>query len=147
MIAWYFATMSKWKDVSWEIRKGTKCPSCKEDIYTREEEEKLWVSGQLDFKNDKIITCKSCRRDESIDVLFGEKSNLFIKFRNYLISDKSKKLLIYMMIVLLATIIIDVVCIFSGVKGFSIVTNSVNILYWVVMFMRRRYSSIKKPSR
>lgn len=104
MIAWYFATMSKWKDVSWEIRKGTKCPSCK-------------------------------------------KSNLFIKFRNYLISDKSKKLLIYMMIVLLATIIIDVVCIFSGVKGFSIVTNSVNILYWVVMFMRRRYSSIKKPSR
>lgn len=144
MIAFYFATNHKWKDVSWEIRRGTKCSSCKNDIYTKDEESEMWLTGKFHINSDNVTTCKSCRRDESIDVLFGQKSSLLLRFRNYLISEKSKKLLLYMMLLLFACIIIDVLFIFLGIKGFSIVSNSINSLYWCVMFIKRRYSSIRK---
>lgn len=144
MISWYFATNRKWKDISWEIRRGLKCTSCKENIYTKEEEDQLWLNGKLHVEGDNITSCKSCRRDESIDVLFHKRSSLLIRFRNYLISDKSKKLLLYLMIILITTIIIDISCtIFFGIRGISFVTNSINILYWIVMFIKRRYSSVR----
>lgn len=146
MIAWYFATNNKWKDISWEIRRGLKCTSCKEDIYTTEEEYQLWMSWKIP-PNCNITTCKACKRDESIDILFVQKSNLLIKFRNYLISEKSRKLLLIMLIILIVTITIDVILtIFFHTKYFSIVSNSINVMYWVLMFIKRRYTSIKKPS-
>ena len=144
LIAWYFATNRKWKDISWEIRRGLKCPSCKENIYTKEEENQLWMNGRLPVEGDNITSCKSCRRDESIDVLFGKRSSLFLGFRNYLISDKSRKLLLYMLVALFSFTIIDIICsLVFNIRGLSIVSNSFNLLYWVVMFIKRRYSSIR----
>lgn len=143
MIVCYFATNHKWKDVSWEIRRGIKCSSCKNDIYTNEESE-MWVTGKFHISYN-VTTCKSCRRDESIDVLFGKKSSLLLRFRNYLISEKSKKLLLVMILISLICILFDVLFIvFTDIRGFSIVSVFINILFWCVMFIKRRYSSIRK---
>jgi hypothetical protein len=150
IIAWYFATNNRWKDISWEIRNGLKCLSCKEDIYTLEEETELWMSGKLPLKKgvNNITTCKSCKRDESIDILFGKKSNLLIKLRNYLISDGSGKLIFILTAVLLSVTVINFICILLGIKGFGVVLNSINILYWIIMFIiKRKYLSIKNPSQ
>jgi len=136
-IGYYFITMNKRKDISWDIRRGLKCPSCKEDLPNTSLQD-------IDFDTEKIVTCVSCKRDEAIDSVVGGRKHLLSKIRIYFISDKFKTLQKVLLGILCVFVLLDITCICLGVKGMSIFSNSFNTLYWIVMLIRRRYTTIKK---
>lgn len=118
-IIWYFATHSRWKDISWDIRRGFKCPSCKCDIYTKEEEYNIWTSSIVNLNDNKVIFCKSCKRDESIHLVLNKKNKLLLKFRNYLLMvDQKQMLTFFISLVIFATVIDFIISINFGITPF-----------------------------
>ena len=114
------------------------CPSCKESL----------PGGDEFIPTEKIVTCLSCKRDESLEEVVGNKwKSRMAKFRVYLISDKFKKLQVILLCTLGVFVIVDITCIFTGIRGMSIFSNSFNALYWILMLIRLRYTTIKKTSQ
>ncbi len=141
-IGYYFFTMNKRKDISWDLRRGLRCSSCKEDLPNIDESIQNWHLHVYD--GEKITTCVSCKRDEAIDSVVGGRKHILSKIRIYFISDKFKILQKILLGILCVFVILDIVCTFSGIKGMSVFSNSFNTLYWIVMLIRRRYTTIKK---
>jgi len=138
LIGYYFFTMKKGNDISWEIRRGMICPSCKENLPVNDGE------FPYDPKKENIVTCISCKRDEAIDSVVGGRKHLLSKIRIYFISDKFKTVQKILLGVSCAFVLVDITCICFGIKGMSVFSNGFNTLYWVIMLIRRRYTSIKK---
>lgn len=88
------------------------------------------------LKEDKdfFILCKSCSREESIDLVTGKK---FIKVKNnlkkFLISKRADKIIYYYMVLIVLIFLLDIL---TGVKIFSVFTSLLNLLYAYFFYYR-----------
>ena len=79
------------ESISWEVKRGKKCFSCKENLDLPEED---LFKRILD---DKELTqlCVSCSRDMKLSLIKNPISSLKFKFHKYLFSNKSNNIVYY----------------------------------------------------
>jgi hypothetical protein len=132
-----FTLFKKKKNISWEVNRGLRCYSCLKDLDDV-------FDFNLKITNETFNLCKSCNRDSKIESISGSnKTKLINSLKRYCYSDKSKNTyIIYLMIVILNSSIS-----FLFIKNkliFSILSMSINIIYWIFLLYKYRISFIDK---
>lgn len=143
LLIWYFASLKKYDDVNWEIKKGLRCYSCKSTI-DRSTDDRLNIL--LDDKED-IELCAACKRDEKIDLISDGYIIKINKFKNFIMFDKKHHIALLLMIGIFCILDILFMILFPKSNLYSIfgtITSICNGLFWISMILRRRWTCIKK---
>jgi len=138
LIIYHFFSMRKRLSISYEIRYGLKCYSCKRDLE--------WTQIQpLVPKIENIKICKVCSRDEKLNSLSNKINiNLIKRFLLSKISDKVQNIFLLLSIIF---IFIDAFLSYRfGIKWFWIFNSLSNLLFWIIFFSKYDITTIKKPS-
>lgn len=140
-ILYYTFLISKTSTITFDLKIGQKCYSCKDNIDISDIEKlDLMVNNKSNFR-----LCDSCKRDEKINSVFNNRFLYLNRIKLYLI--KSNKIIAYSIILILVLLIIDIILrIFYDVKWFSYIYNSFLVLYWIFTLYRHKITSIKKTS-
>ncbi len=142
LIIFYFRRSKKTQNIAFDITKGVRCFSCKEKLVDGDAYYDLLY---LKLGQDNLEACQCCKRDESIDLLIGNKKRLLLnKFKKFLISDKSKIVTIGLLYSLGGALILSLVLQFTMNISMFGLSNFINILYWVIMIYKQEISSIEK---
>lgn len=122
------------KSIFYDIKYGHRCYICKETI---EKEHNLF--DLLDDK-EKIVACVSCERDRKLnEVIGGKKYVIFNWVKKYLISDNFKKICIWFVILQSCAILLLIFSLIFKLKfNVGIITNSFNIIYWIIIVIKTR---------
>jgi hypothetical protein len=132
----------KRKSLIWEIRKATICYNCKEDLGLSEMKLLSRIMDPKDFSK----LCVQCTRDIKIESIKNPTLNLKYKFKKYLISKKSDKLIWYFTAAAFFFIGLDITLMLFEIKlGLSWIYGSVNIIFWLVSIYKI-FLTTKKPS-
>lgn len=141
-VIYYFLRLKKREIVTWDLRNGSRCYSCKEQLLPLSNEEWKQIG---DKENMKI--CKSCQRDETLNILIKNKNDKIYKFKKYLISKNSDKAFLVLLIVMMVFIILNVcVDLIFKISFISIISSLVQSFFWSLLVYRLKLTSIKKPS-
>lgn len=133
-ILYYFLLLSKRDNVKFEIIKGIRCYNCKSFI----KDESDYLSIFLDKKSD-ICLCTACNRDIKINSTLNKFTDVFYKFKKYII--KSNISILYILAPAFIFLIIDLV---FKIKMFSYLYNITLYIYWILTIYQARLISIKK---
>lgn len=141
-IVYYMITVSKSKYVTYDLKSGEICYSCKEKMKIDKEE----LFENLINNKSNYRLCQSCKRDEKLDEIVNHsKLSMLNKFKLYLISDDSNKMakiLLYLLVVFaLGDIALKVI---FDIKSFGYFYNTFLVCYWLFLIYRHRLISIKK---
>lgn len=141
-IVYYMITVSKSKYVTYDLKSGEICYSCKEKMKIDKEE----LFENLINNKSNYRLCQSCKRDEKLDEIVNHsKLSMLNKFKLYLISDDSNKMakiLLYLLVVFaLGDISLKVI---FDIKSFGYFYNTFLVCYWLFLIYRHRLISIKK---
>lgn len=143
----YFWIYKGRDNVNFDITRGIRCYSCKSELRTRDDYfmNKI-MNNSWDISDDKPIKCKVCIRDEKIKSITNKKIlNLTYKLDKFIISDKFKKFQYFFLSSIIISLFIDIFLTFSyDIKYFSVITNSSNIIYWLLVTRRLKITTIKK---
>ena len=124
-----FIIIKKDVSLSWEMKKGVICYSCKEKVSDHEDD---WIYN-LDMTKEDLKLCTSCERDEKLGELIYKSDNhkWINRLKKYLVSKKSEKMVFFYIGALFLFFSIDVLLHFTirGVHTFGIVSAILNILY------------------
>lgn len=132
------------ESISWEVKRGKKCFSCKENLDLPEED---LFKRILD---DKELTqlCVSCSRDMKLSLIKNPISSLKFKFHKYLFSNKSNNIVYYFTIGVFIFILLDTYLIYSGIRmKLYLIYGTMNIIFWIVNTYKTYYTTIKKPQK
>ena len=143
-IIYFFIVVSRSKSISYYLKSGKRCFSCKEELET--DFAKALHIILTNESNYQI--CKSCEREQKLDSVFSinkiHKSN---KLKLYLIDSKFDKTFRYLLFSIIFLLIIDIVLkLVFDIKWFTYFYNTYLIFYWLLTIYRHRLTSIKKPS-
>lgn len=138
----YFLLNRKKTNIEWSLIKGIRCISCKEEIPLDEEE---FINNNFEFK-DGVKICQACERDEKLDQLVDKQHKyLQRKLKLFLISKYYKYFIIIGISLGFLSCGVDIILsIFFGIKGLNILTNSIYIIFWTVMILKMKATTIKK---
>lgn len=138
LIIYHFFSRRKRLSISYEIRYGLKCYSCKEDL----EFSKI---DPLVPKIENIKICKACSRDEKLNSLHSKINvNLIKRFLLSKISDKVQNIFLFSSIIF---IFIDALLIYKyDIRWFWIFNSVSNLMFWILFFSKYDITTIKKPS-
>ncbi len=136
---WYYLQKRR-ENISFDIRFGLRCYSCKEkngfDISSR------FVNNDI---VEKLEICKSCEREERLNILFKRRLNIN-RIKRFLISNKSRKVQGILLVMIVSCVVIDITMLFTiKVRGFGLLSNLISIVFWVCFIGRFIVTSIKKP--
>lgn len=125
-----FVLINKNISLSWEIKKGVLCYSCKERTSDNEDD---WIYN-LDINKEDIKLCTSCERDEKLgSIIYKNDNHKWInRFKRYLVSKKSDKMIFIYVGALFALFVIDLLFHFTVLKNihiFGATSTVLNILY------------------
>jgi hypothetical protein len=145
LILLFFIFRKRRKSISFEIKYGLKCYSCKEDL---EEDNILnWtrtVSGEYGVK-EVIKICKICNREEKFNIIHN-KININ-RIKRFLLSKKSEKIQYIILTLSVLFIFIDAILIYRyNIRWFWVFSNITNLIFWSIFFLRYHVTTIKKPS-
>jgi hypothetical protein len=141
-IAYYMFTVNKSKYVSFDLKVGEICYSCREKIEISEKER---FENILSNKSNYRL-CQSCKRDEKLDEIVNHsKLSRLNRFKLYLISDDYNKfakiLLGFLVVFCITDITLKVV---FDIKGFTYFYNTFLVCYWLLLIYRHKLISTKK---
>lgn len=141
-----FVLIRKNVSLSWEIKKGVLCYSCKERTSDNEDD---WIYN-LDISKDFKL-CTSCERDEKLGSLIYKNDNhkWVNRFKKYLVSKKSNKMIFIYLGTLFALFTIDLLFHFTVLKNIHIFgTTSIilNISYALVFYYKIKLTSGPKKA-
>lgn len=138
-IGWYLHTIRKYKDISYEMRLGEICYSCKDIIPVT-----INDIHNISPDDSRLCMCISCKRDESIQSLLGMSRKSYInRLKKYIVSDKSRNFQKTILIFLCIGIVLDMIILFgTNLKGYNNFVSSFNIIYWTFMILKRKYSTV-----
>jgi hypothetical protein len=149
-IAYYIFLIKKRKSISYDLKHGLRCFSCKEEIEMSDIDKYNLLSDILNkLKNNedakKFTICKSCERNQKLDDLVTHKGVSRInKLKIFLISEKSNKLNLWLIFGLVLFLLIDVFFrIFFKINFFSYIYNIYLCFYWCIMIYKQKITSIK----
>lgn len=146
-ILYNYFFFKKRESISFGIKHGLNCYSCKSAISTLED---LVNSGFSPFsdENKEAKLCKSCERDEKLCSLTDSKSVNKTSFKRFLISDKSKKLQSIFLYLGIFFIIIDLIFRLAfDFRYFVIITSLFNSLFWLLFIGRNYVTTIKSDKQ
>jgi len=134
--------VNKSKYVSFELKVGEICYSCREKIEINEKER---FENILNNKANYSI-CKSCKRDEKLDEIVNHsKLSRLNRFKLYLISDDYNKFAKILLGFLVVFCITDITLkIVFDIKGFTYFYNTFLVFYWLLLIYRHKLISTKK---
>ena len=141
-IVYYIFIVRKSKYVSYDLKSGEICYSCKEKMEIKQLE---ILENLLNNKNNYRL-CQSCKRDEKLDEIVNHsKLSKLNRFKLYLISDSYNKLFKISITLLLIFCIVDITLktVFD-IKGFSYFYNTFLVCYWLLLIYRHKLISVKK---
>jgi hypothetical protein len=137
LIFLFFIFRKRRKSISFEIKYGIKCYSCKEDL----EEDEL---GSPSVK-EVIKICKICNREEKFNIIHN-KLNIN-RIKRFLLSKKSEKFQNITLMLSIMSIFIDATLIYMyNIRWFWIFNSIFNLIFWSIFFLRYHVTTIKKPS-
>ena len=141
-IIYYMFAVNKSKYVSFELKIGEICYSCREKIEINEKER---FENILNNKSNYRL-CPSCKRDEKLDEIVNKsKLSKINRFNLYLISDDYNKLgkilLGFLVIFCLTDVALKIV---FDIKGFTYFYNTFLVCYWLLLIYRHKLISTKK---
>ena len=137
LIFLFFIFRKRRKSISFEIKYGIKCYSCKEDL----EEDEL---GSPSVK-EVIKICKICNREEKFNIIHN-KLNIN-RIKRFLLSKKSEKIQYIILTLSVLFIFIDATLIYKyNIRWFWVFSNITNLIFWSIFFLRYHVTTIKKPS-
>ncbi len=141
-IVYYMAIISKSKYVSYDLKSGEICYSCKEKMDIDRDE---LLENLLNNKTNYRL-CQSCKRDEKLDKIVNHsKLSRLNKFKLYLISDDYNKfakiLLGFLIVFALSDVTLKVL---FNIKEFSYFYNTFLVCYWLLLIYRHKLISTKK---
>lgn len=141
-IIYYMFTVNKSKYVSFELKIGEICYSCREKIEINEKERFENILNN----NSNYRLCPSCKRDEKLDEIVNKsKISKINKFNLYLISDDynrfSKILLGFLVIFCITDVTLKIL---FSIKGFAYFYNTFLVFYWLLLIYRHKLISTKK---
>lgn len=142
-----FVLINKNVSISWEIKKGVLCYSCKERTSDNEDD---WIYN-LDINKEDIKLCTSCERDEKLGSLIYKIDNhkWINRFKIYLISKKSDKMIFIYVGALFALFAIDLLfhlTILKNIHIFGVISAVLNILYASLFYYKVKLTSGDKKT-
>lgn len=112
-----YILFKKRKNVSWDVKQGIRCYSCKvdltENLDTQEKYDKLdeiYKKAVKDPKREDFHLCVSCNRDDKLEGITSHKffnGNRLNKVKKLLYSKKSDKVQIIMLLLMILFQVID----------------------------------------
>ena len=142
-----FVLINKNVSLSWEIKKGVLCYSCKERTSDNEDD---WIYN-LDINKEDIKLCTSCERDEKLGSLIYKIDNhkWINRFKRYLVSKKSDKMIFIYVGALFALFAIDLLfhlTILKNIHIFGVISTILNILYASLFYYKVKLTSGDKKA-
>ena len=142
-----FVLINKNVSLSWEIKKGVLCYSCKERTSDNEDD---WIYN-LDINKEDIKLCTSCERDEKLGSLIYKIDNhkWINRFKRYLVSKKSDKMIFIYVGALFAIFAIDLLfhlTILKNIHIFGVISTVLNILYASLFYYKVKLTSGDKKA-
>jgi hypothetical protein len=138
--------IKKHKSITFEVRRGEKCYSCTTDVDHDDLDLSTDFAALLQKEDFKL--CVACKREESLDYFVKSgfpDSTLINKFKKYLFSKKSDRLVWYFLIAILTSIAIEFITRFVfGIKVFWFLTPILNIIYWSIFCYKSKITYIKE---
>jgi hypothetical protein len=150
MMVYLYRVYKTKKSITWDIKKGDNCYSCKEFI---EEQPYRWDNSTGTFDTSvNFKMCTSCNRDEKLDdvikpsILVLFKLKTLNNFKKFLYSDKSNKFIIFLFIIMMIlSMVIDyTVRFFFNTKVLSFLYPLTSTIYWVIFYYKTKISYIEK---
>jgi hypothetical protein len=142
-----FVLINKNVSLNWEIKKGVLCYSCKERTSDNEDD---WIYN-LDISKEDFKLCTSCERDEKLGSLIYKSDNhkWINRFKRYLVSKKSDKMIFIYVGALFALFFIDLLFHFTVLKNIHIfgeTSTVLNILYASLFYYKVKITSGDKKA-
>ncbi len=136
LIIYYWCLRKKRQDILFDIKYGLRCYSCKERID---------ISKEIESDNVNVKACVSCEREDKLEKLFLPniiRANVIKK----IIISKAKKIDIIMLCLVASSCIFDIfMTIAFHIHGFGIISNISNVLFWTILIIRLKITTIKNP--
>lgn len=131
------------ESVSWNVKRGKSCYSCKIDLGLSNEE----IIKRLGDTSDKHLElCLSCVRDQKLSLIVSPISSLKFKFQRFLFSEKSETVFYYFAGVAFFFIVLDVILMIFGIKTkLNLTYLTLNLFFWIFTTYKIIYTSQKKP--
>lgn len=149
------------KNISWEVKQGVRCYSCKEEIFNesniqtelqRETQRLNKLRNIFDRvnenpKSEDLHMCTSCNRDNQIEGLINKRLISLNSIKNYLYSRKFNRILWGYTIFMITTLTLDILDYTTNkdsLRIFFYLYNFTIYCYWGILFYKTRLEYIDK---
>ncbi len=141
----YYSMLARKSEyITFDLKLGEKCYSCKE-IIELDIHQKLLILSQ---NKSNYQLCKKCYRHQKLDTL--TKYSLFSKINKlklYLLKDTFNTFFKYLIFLIVSFLIIDIFLkTVYNIEWFNYFYNLLLVLFWSFIIFRHKISSIKKTS-
>lgn len=139
------------ESISYDIKKGYICYSCKSEIDTFDDRVQRLMNSQIKLDHitllEKPTICKSCDRESKLNQLsrLGFFYSMKSKLDSYLILDKSNKLILLFITTFIPCLILDMYFL-NEYRFFFYLGQFFQTVYWLLIIRRQYLTTIKKPS-
>ena len=151
-LIYFIISMKKREGISYDIKKGYKCYSCKEDIESFDDRVQKLSNGQITSDEmtalEKLSLCKSCERDIKLNQLTSDGfiHNIKHKIDEYLLTEKSNKMPLIFILTFIPLITLDMFFL-REYRLFFYIAHLFQITYWILFIRKHNLISIKKPNQ
>ena len=149
------------KNISWDVKQGIRCYSCKEKIFDesniqtelQRETQRLnklrsiFVRTSDNPKSEDLHMCTSCNRDNQIEGLIHKKLISLNSIKKYLYSRKSNTILWVYTFLMITTLTLDIIDYTHNKDSLRILFYFYNFIiycYWIIVFYKNKLDHIDK---
>ena len=145
--AYSIRRIKKYKSITFEVRRGERCYGCS-TLVEHDHPDLDYTDFAAMLQKEDFKLCVACKREESLDQFvksgFPDATRIN-KFKKYLFSKKSDKIVWYFLIAILTSIAIEFISRFVfDVKIFWFLTPILNIIYWSIFCYKSKITYIKE---
>jgi hypothetical protein len=137
--------VKKLTSIAFEVRRGERCYSCATNV---EHDDLDYTDFATMLQKEDFKLCVRCKREENLDQFiktgFPDATRIN-KFKKFLFSKKSDRMIWYFMFAILTSIAIEFISRFVfDIKVFCFLTPMLNIIYWSIYCYKLKITYIKE---
>ncbi len=140
--------VKKLKPITFEVRRGERCYGCSDEVEHDDVDYMDFEAFKASLEREDFKLCVACKREENLDhfIKSGFPDSTGInKFKRFLFSKKSDRMIWYFMFAVLTSVLVEFVARFVfGVKIFWLLTPICNIVYWGLFCYKSKITYIKE---
>jgi hypothetical protein len=140
--------VKKLKPITFEVRRGERCYSCSTEVEHDDTDYMDFDAFKASLEKEDFKLCVRCKREENLDQFiktgFPDATRIN-KFKKFLFSKKSDRMIWYFMFAVFTSIIVEFVARFVfDIKLFWFLTPILNIIYWSIFCYKSKITYIKE---